>query len=121
MTARLKLGVLPCLAFSSLAFAQVELTAAQAREHIGETAKVCGLVASATYATHAKGAPTFLNLDKAYPSQIFTAVIWGDSRRKFGIPPEATQGTRICVTGRLSSYRGTAEIVVDDPSQITTR
>jgi hypothetical protein len=39
---------------------------------VGENVTVCGTAASANYATHAKGQPTFLNLDKAYPHQIFT-------------------------------------------------
>jgi len=45
------------------------LTADEAAHHIGETATVCGTIASASYASHSKGQPTFLNLDKAYPNQ----------------------------------------------------
>jgi hypothetical protein len=44
------------------------LTAAQAKDHVGEPATVCGVVASATFATRTKGQPTFLNLDQPYPN-----------------------------------------------------
>jgi hypothetical protein len=48
------------------------LTATQAAEHIGEQATVCGLVASTNYAVKSKGQPTYLNLDRPYPKQVFT-------------------------------------------------
>ena len=41
---------------------------------------VCGIVASAHYAASSKGQPTFVNLDKPYPNQIFTVLIWGSDR-----------------------------------------
>jgi hypothetical protein len=64
--------------------AAAELTSQQAASHVGETATVCGTVASANYATRTKGQPTFLNLDQPYPRQLFTVVIWGSDRTKFG-------------------------------------
>ena len=64
----------------------VTLTAAQAKDHVGETATVCGVVANATFAARTTGQPTFLNLDQPYPSHIFTALIWGSDRLKFGQP-----------------------------------
>ena len=62
------------LSFPSLA---AELNSQQAASHIGETATVCGIVASASYAVRTKGQPTFLNLDQPYPNQVFTIMIWG--------------------------------------------
>jgi hypothetical protein len=58
------------------------LSAAEARDHVGEHAKVCGQVASTRYAEDRNGAPTFLNLDPPYPRQIFTALVWGEDRMK---------------------------------------
>ena len=55
------------------------LTAEQAAGHIGETATVCGVVASAHYARRSQSQPTFLSLDKAYPNQVFTV---GDFRKR---------------------------------------
>jgi micrococcal nuclease len=59
-----------------------------------------------------------LNLDKPYPQQIFTVVIWGSTRGKFGMPETDYKGKRICVTGKVAEYRGVPEIVADDPHQI---
>jgi hypothetical protein len=76
--------LLPILALfvvlSSPVAAQKKLTASEAKDHVGETATVCGIVASARYATSTKGQPTFLNLDKPYPNQVFTVLIWGGRR-----------------------------------------
>jgi len=48
--------------------AQQKLTAAEAKDHVGETATICGNVVSSRYADSTKGQPTFLNLDKPYRS-----------------------------------------------------
>jgi len=90
----------------------------EAKDHVGEHATVCGTVASTRYAARSRGEPTFLNLDQAYPKQIFTIVIWGSDRSKFGDPTEKYKDKRVCVTGRIALYQGVAEIVASDPSQI---
>lgn len=94
------------------------LTPVQAKNHIGETATVCGVLASATFAARTKGQPTFLNLDQPYPSHIFTAVIWGSERPKFGQPEVMYKGKRICVTGTIKAFRGSPEIVVHALDQL---
>ena len=99
--------------------AQKKLTAAEAKEHFGEAATVCGEAVSARYAASSKGHPTFLNLDKPYPKQIFTVVIWGENRGKFGRPEDDYQGKQICVSGKITAYAGLPEMVVSDPKQIT--
>lgn len=96
-----------------------EIPAAEAAQHVGEVVRVCGHVASAAYFASVKGSPTFLNIDRAYPDQLFTIVIWGDDRSRFDGPPERLfDGKSLCVTGRIESYRGRPEVVVDDPDQI---
>jgi DNA/RNA endonuclease YhcR with UshA esterase domain len=100
-------------------FAQTqEISAVQAANHIGEQAVVCGLVASAKFATRSKGTPTFINLDEPYPNEVFTALIWGEDRQKFERPEDALLGKRICVSGVVQSYRGTPEVIVRTRSQI---
>ena len=100
------------------ALAQKKLIASEAKDHVGETATVCGNVVSTRYAASTKGQPTFLNLDKPYPNQVFTVVIWGSNRSKFGKPEVEYSEKRICVTGKISLFRGIPENVVDDPHQI---
>ena len=80
--------------------------------HIGETATVCGVVASAKYEADAKSQPTLLDLGKPYPNAVFTAVVYGVNRRKFGTPETSLRGKRVCVTGKISDYRGKPEIVL---------
>jgi hypothetical protein len=95
-----------------------KLTAAEAKNHVGEKATVCGTVASTHCAEKSKGQPTFLNLDEPYPKQIFTIVIWGKDRPKFGEPEKKYRDKRVCVTGAITAHRGTPEIVASDPAQI---
>ena len=95
------------------------LPAPEAQRHVGEHATVCGIVASTRYSPKTKGQPTFLNFDAPYPKQIFTVVIWGGDRPKFGTPETTLMGRRVCATGTIQLYRGTPEIVVSDPRQLT--
>jgi len=97
------------------------LTAEQARDHVGETANVCGRVASVHYADKIRGRPTFLNLGRPYPHEIFTAVIWGTDRAKFGEPEKLYHHRRICVKGFISVYRSQPDMTVRTPSQITAK
>ena len=115
--------LLPCLLLASaMLHAQAsqpkKLTAPEAKDHIGEKATVCGEVASTRYAASSRGRPTFLNLDKPYPNQIFTVVIWGEDRGKFGQPEGKYRDKRVCVTGKITSYRGVPEIIASEPGQI---
>jgi hypothetical protein len=68
------------------AHAQSSISLADAKNHVGENATICGNVAGTHYAAHSRGNPTFLNLDKPYPDQIFTILIWDSDRSKFGDP-----------------------------------
>jgi hypothetical protein len=96
------------------------IPAGEAAAHVGSTKTVCGVVASAKYADHSRGQPTFLNLDRAYPNQVFTAVIWGEDRAEFDPPPEhAFDGRAICVSGEITSYDGRPQIFVRAPAAIT--
>jgi hypothetical protein len=104
--------------WTTLGHAQNRISPADAKDHVGENATVCGDVASTHYAARTRGNPTFINLDRAYPNQIFTALIWGSDRPKFGSPEETYRGKHICVTGTISAYRGVPEVIVREPSQI---
>ena len=115
---RMVLGFLG-LATSALLSAQAEhLTAAAAKSHIGERATVCGQVVSTHYAARTKGSPTFLNLDEPYPKQMFTILIWGSDRAKFGDPESKYGNKKVCVTGLIKDHKGVAEVVAEQPGQI---
>ena len=111
--------LLACLFVAGQVSAADRISTSEARRHIGERATVCGKVVSARYASDLRGQPTFLNLDKPYPDQIFTVVIWGEHRDKFSDPPERLyRDKRLCVTGEITSFGDVPQIVVDRPSQI---
>ena len=112
-------SLLAILAIAFVAAAQSsQINPKEAKDHVGETATVCGKVASTHYAPGSKGQPTFLNLDEAYPHEIFTILIWGSDRPKFGSPEAKYKDARVCVTGKIASYRDVPEIVATDPNQI---
>jgi len=108
-------GFWPCSALAE------SLTADEAAQHVGETATVCCTIASANYASHSKGQPTFLDFDKPYPEETFAAVIWAADRAKFRTPESALLGKEVCVTGVIKLFRGRPEVILYDPSQLTQK
>ena len=106
------------LTIPSLQAQTKKLTAAEAKDHVGDRATVCGKVASTHYAKSSKGEPTFLNLDEPYPKEIFTILIWGSDREKFGVPEGEYRGLRVCATGKITSFRGVPEIIATERGQI---
>ena len=104
-----------CLAIAStlLLWASIgqakTLTAAQAKIHVGENATVCGTISDRHIATHSQGIPTFIDLEKPYPNQPFTVVVWARDKATIGTLPSTGQ---FCVTGQISLYHGGAQIVL---------
>ena len=105
----------------STASSAEQYTAQDAANHIGEIGTVCGLVVSPKFAVRSKGQLTFLHLDRPYPNHIFTVVIWGKDRPKFGRPDATFAGKRICVYGLIADYEGRPEMMATDPAQITSQ
>lgn len=98
-----------------------DLTSQQAISYVGRSATVCGTVVSASHSVKTRRQPTFLNLDAPYPQQVFTIVVWGSDRAKFGAPEVQYMGRRLCVTGTIQVHRGKAEIVATAPGQLDLR
>lgn len=113
-----KLSLVVYLLWGLASQAQNSISAAQARDHVGEKATVCGEVVGTHYAASSRGSPTFLNLDEPYPKQIFTVVIWGNDRPKFGNPESTYKNTHMCASGLIDSYRGVPQIVAREPGQL---
>jgi hypothetical protein len=107
--------VLGCGVYS---YAQQRLTAANAKDHVGEQATVCGSVADVHYAVHSKGQPTFLNFDNPHPYQTFTIVIFGSDLPNFENPQRKYSGKKVCVTGTIKIFKVAPEIVAHNPSAI---
>jgi hypothetical protein len=82
------------------------ITPDEAANHVGQTATVCGPIASTKYDAHLRSQPTFLDFGKPNPDQVFTAVIFGSDRAKFGTSETTFRGKRVCVTGRSAIIAG---------------
>jgi hypothetical protein len=93
------------------------LSTSQARAHDGDSAKVCGVVGNEHTAQGSQGKPTFLDLDSAYPEQVFALVVWDQDREKVGPLPHP--GAHICATGVINYYHGVPQIVVRSGSQFS--
>jgi hypothetical protein len=107
------------LGAASAATAQTaHLTSREAKSHVGDQATVCGKVVGIHFVSSGKGQPTFVHFDAPYPDQIFTLVIWGSDRPKFGRPEELYRDKGLCVTGKITIYLGIPEIVARNPSQV---
>jgi|HubBroStandDraft_3_1064219.scaffolds.fasta_scaffold04259_5 hypothetical protein len=124
--------LLPLLALLSLAVVAGYLWSARGRarqegiaadaalRHLGEETTVCGYVAAARYVESSPGAPTFLDFEKGFPSEVFRVVIWGSERARFPESPEVFYLRRnVCAKGRIEAYDGKPEIAVRDPAQLT--
>jgi hypothetical protein len=85
------------------------LRVSEASQHIGETRTVCGPVADKHTAPTANGNPTFIELERPYPNQIFTVLVWGSDKQEVGDLPA---NGNVCVTGKISTYAGLPEIVL---------
>jgi hypothetical protein len=75
------------------------LTPADAVNHIGQNATVCGVVALTNFDAVTQFWPTVLDFGKPFPDQVFAAVIYGGDRAKFETPKTTLQRKRVCVSG----------------------
>jgi micrococcal nuclease len=90
----------------------------EANRHAGEVATVCGAVADGRFL--GGDGLTFLNLERPYPNQPFTIVIPISTRRGLrGAPETELRGRHVCVAGKIELHRGTPQIVVHDPAQLS--
>ena len=115
--------VTSCFLFLLISFSTsaqtTKITAAEAKDHVGKNRTVRGKVASTHFASKSKGEPTFLNLDEPYPKEAFTILIGGSDRAKLGAFETKYKDAAVCVTGKITSFRGKPEIIATEPSQIS--
>lgn len=107
----MRASVLAALLFVPAFAAAQTIPATEASHHVGEHATVCGTITGEHAAYSSRGTPTFINLDRPYPHQVFTALVWGEDRGNVGSIPASGQ---LCVTGNITEYHGVPEIVVRD-------
>lgn len=97
----------------------IKITDAEAKDHIGEMALVCGKVFTTKFFDGKGKKPTFLNLGASYPNQSLTIVIFEKDRPNFDYEPDKfLLDKNICVTGRIKLYNGKVEVIANKPEQL---
>ena len=90
-----------------------KITAAQAKEHIGSEKIVTGKIAEVN-----KGEKLVrLNLDKPFPQQLFTAVIFATKTNLFE-DLDKLKGKKVEVSGKITEYSGRPQIVLVSTNQL---
>lgn len=70
----------------------------------GEKVRICGTVVSTKLS---RNGHVFINLDKKFPNQIFSATIWKDSRVNFSYEPHLVlMGQKVCLDGEIRLTQG---------------
>ena len=91
----------------------------EAIKHVGSLASVRGTLVDSYIS---KTGTVFLDFCENYKTCPFSAVIFADDAKKFGLPGQGDLssyvGKVITVTGKIVSYEGRAEIVLSSPSQL---
>jgi len=86
---------------------------AQVTNWIGKQVVVTGVVAQVSF----RPTLTFLNFDKRYPSNLFTAVIRNRYTNEFE-NLSALRGKAVSVKGKIKDYQGRPEIELTRKSQL---
>ncbi|MGD0258687.1 MAG: hypothetical protein ABSD29_02555 [Verrucomicrobiota bacterium] len=86
---------------------------AQASAYIGKEVTVTGVVAQVSVRPNL----TYLNFDKRYPSNLFTAIIRSQSTNEFE-NLSALKGKSVSVKGLVTNYRGKPEMELTNKLQL---
>ena len=86
---------------------------AQAAKWIGKQVVVTGVVAQVSF----RPSLVFLNFDRAFPSNLFTAIIRNKNTNEFE-NLSALRGKAVSVKGRIRDYNGKPEMELTGKSQL---
>ena len=113
MKTKLILFLLLFIGIASVSYSQDTISSKDAKDFIGETKIIRGIVAS-VYVSN-KGT-VLINFDEAYPNATFVAVIkTGNSGVSYA---DVKKGSIMTITGKIEEYKGKPEIILNDQSQI---
>lgn len=79
-----------------------QISVYDASAHVGDNTTVCGEVSQISQTLKA----TYVNFGGQYPKHKFSAVMWSNQ-----VMP-ASEGSKICITGLIESYKGIPQIVI---------
>jgi hypothetical protein len=118
--------LLSCVAgISALSLSQAAnpsvIRAVDAKNHVGETATVCGEVVDSgigKYGVGNFGRPVTLDLDSPEPHPLFFFVTFGADHAKAEQVRASYQGKQVCVAGKIVKGGTAPYIIASEPSQI---
>jgi micrococcal nuclease len=91
--------------------------ACEAGKYLGREMIVQGKVVDTYH--HLKSNTVFLNFEKAYPNQCFTAVVFSSNLYKFVQNPENYYLNKtVRIMGKVKEYQARPEIILEEPFQI---
>ncbi len=90
-----------------------EITTSEVSKYLNQTVTVKGYIAEVIM----RPKVNYLNFDKKYPDNTFTAVIFPDDMHKFEDLMKY-QNKNVKVTGRISLYKDKPQIIINSTSQI---
>lgn len=112
---------LSALAMGQSAPSPTRVAPADAKNHVGETAIVCGKVVdtkTSKYGIGGHGKPVTFDLDQPEPNPVFYFVTFGTQPDGPAEAVAAYQGKRVCVTGKIANAEDAPHIMAADRSQI---
>jgi micrococcal nuclease len=107
------------LIFSSCSYAQLKVTAVEAKDHVNQIVTVCDRIAEGVFLENHDLKWTLLNIGAAHPDQTFSIGIKQESRANFPFKPEEYYlNKKVCVVGKIVDFMGKPQIVVLSPAEI---
>lgn len=95
--------ILMALLFSLIAFSQDTIAASQAKNYIGKEVILKGRISSFRLASEGKST-NLINIDRAYPDQIFTVVVSNQYLFDNKIDLNNAKGRFVVIKGTVSVY-----------------
>jgi len=98
-----------------------KITAAAAKNYVGEVATVCGKVVdskTSKFGIGGHGKPVTFDLDEPDPNPVFYFVTFGTQPEGPAEAIAAYQGKHVCVTGKITTASSGPYIMAADRSQI---
>lgn len=104
------------LLFASCSASADTITPEQAKEHVGKTVTVRGVVDNVFRSKKGNG---FINFGGRYPNQVFSAWIPAAHADEFPLGNlRVLEGKTVSITGLVEVYKGAPQITVTDRSQV---
>jgi hypothetical protein len=98
------------------------ISASEAPNYIDKEVKVKAKVISTFFSEKSKGKPTYLNLDKKFPDNPMTVVIYESKLKELKINPKDYEGKTIIVKGKIKLRESASgkkySIIINNQKQI---